>query len=1162
MKRVLTFLLLFSVCFFASSLNSFAATTKSRNVYGINSISITDSQILINGWAYRTFTNFCNTDNSTYASYQMSDSTGKILNESSICSNRGYSSVVYSIKAVGDDGHVVFATNTSGGKNLRRQGTSATCVNYYKPTTSDGKSSIHCDGSIAPFGEFPSNPINYQRRNYNVQNYNKTLFSEGAYFYDDIGFAGKIDVSELKNDVSYTLYLDMTVNDKTYSFTIAAPGLVVSISGHTILNSKNDSKINVSSSEFNFVLNYSSNYGVINQDAGSVYVLSDSKFKQFSPSLGGGYFTKGLTYNIKGMIPFSSISVYGNRERIDSFDLYNLGTTGSFSSNYTKPGDDYSYYAMATWVSFSGKLVLIKTGLSTNKICNGTVFGTTARIGYCNQNPKPDDYNTCCECGGTLPDTVARATYCSKNSDNFSCCPSSGNCPPETIDKIDDIIPENYTFWDSSTSSDKESYYTNISKKTILNFPKYCTETDKTSTAFNNVLGMTLEYNNAFCYQVGGFTTVSDSIQSSDDKLPFSKYYITYSGGNYKLNVRYETELVCVSLDNREIIGISVKGHDGNCTVSNNLNDSDIKWNGEDTTEEPDDTFDYYDSKYYYNHKQSGCNVSCFDTPGGEHCEPTDGSLYLETVGEYDGDGNRSNKNICYSGFKKSSQDSIVTNGYTSSPPLNVSKEGKFDITSTEVLKNFENIPTLKVSDSTSNSKDLVFDVNLIKDYSNEKVSFETSYSNDSSYMKEYLNDNNISSPLNHESYSVFTKAITVKKYVAMYKPKTVICHYYHGDQASSKFIDSTYYNMYNCLLQRLTGKYSTYTTDPVPTEISYNEDNYSGTLKLKFVGDNNLIDTYKKGYSDSLYKDYINSDYKNTDINYNLMTYDKPNSKTRSQINLIASLNYFYEGWVEKTIYVTVKSNYKEQRIKLYADYSLPLSSVSDRFSEISGKWVSQINLSDYYQIKVDSTSHSVDSGNKFGVAETWNMDKALCALDLTDHDCDPSESTCACKYNGASLEKGVYYSECLDFRVVSTTSLFPGKGNYKCENPLRLCRQPGRNWSKYLETGLLSSNNIDYVKDKPMYHIVLTPSAMNNIINNNKDYYTNIDLTGYNPSKCTYVGDSRCSYDYWSTMLNRLDGSVFTRNYDIINLRYRQLKALGANEYKTSKVSSSGGE
>ena len=78
MKRVLTFLLLFSACFFVFSLNSFAATTtQSRNVYGINRIYITNNTLRISGWAYRTFTNFCNTNNPTFGNYNMKNGNGE-----------------------------------------------------------------------------------------------------------------------------------------------------------------------------------------------------------------------------------------------------------------------------------------------------------------------------------------------------------------------------------------------------------------------------------------------------------------------------------------------------------------------------------------------------------------------------------------------------------------------------------------------------------------------------------------------------------------------------------------------------------------------------------------------------------------------------------------------------------------------------------------------------------------------------------------------------------------------------------------------------------------------------------------------------------------------------------------------------------------------------
>lgn len=1100
MKRVLTFLLLFSACFLIFPLNSIAAETtlKSSDVYGINSISITDDEFTISGWAYITFKNFCNTDNSTYQKYEMTDKNGKSLGIAADCKNKGFNNVVYKIKALGEDGDVVYAKNSSGGENLRRQGISATCVNYYKPTASDGKSSVHCDGATALFGEFPTNPINYKRRNYNVQYYDTNFFYEGAYFYDDIGFAGKIRLEELKNDVNYTLYLEVTVNnEKTHSYKIATTGLVISYYGYS-LKSSTAKNFKISSSFYDLVVNHSSNIGTINQSAGAVYYKSSNAFKQKSPSLNGGYFKEYKNYTIKEVVSSQQISIVGNRERFGSFSLYNLGTTGSFNNqcssndknkNCTIPGDNYSYYAISPWVSFSGQLV-IKKSINVKSECGGTTLGTTERTDYCNSSIRPDDYNSCCQvCDGTVKGTIERERYCANNPSDSTCCDTVGQCPSESYDDLNPAVSKYYTYWDTSVISEKSftSSYSN-GTTTVDNYPKYCSGTDSTSTMITTD-GMLLQYNNAFCYQKGSFTTTSPNQ---------SDYILTYSGGAYSLNVDYNTELVCVSLKNRKVT--NVKYYDENCNYKGQANNDgeihflDDGYSFGSRIDTDSETFKYWTmcSKTVY--------PDCSNAPAGSNC-PSSVSVEVPCLeeGTYTSD------------FK-----------YKTTEFLKYNRLGKFNIVDFE--NKLKEIPSLYLTDNTSNQTVSKFETTINVQKNN---SVKTYTENNNSEMLEYIEeqkniDPSFSDPLGGTTKTSFVQKLQLVRNIDNFLKRT----------------RSFFSVSYSCNSVRCE-----------PSEYTYTRCE-------------NAIENVDKTYRYAIDHYYGNLDLEYSDVS------DSECNDAGTTCRYYCKYEYWYKGDVTKTMYVTIEDSYKEENMNLVANYTLSSDSVpasiKERFEITNEKYVSQVNLSDYYQITMRSTDYDKDknSGKYFGIAETWNMDKALCALDLTDHDCDPAESTCTCKYNGASLEKGVYYSECLDFRVVSTTSLFPGKGNYKCENPLRLCRQPGRNWSKYLETGLLSSDNIDYVKDKPMYHIVLTPSAMNNIINNNKDYYTKIDLTGYNPSKCTYAGDSRCSYDYWSTMLNGLDSSVFTRNYDIINLRYRQLKALGANEYKTSKIFSSGGE
>lgn len=1109
MKRVLTFLLLFSACFFVFSLNSFAATTtQSRNVYGINRIYITNNTLRISGWAYRTFTNFCNTNNPTFGNYNMKNGNGEYLVDengnnkvASKCSEKGFESVVYKIAAVPKNGgNKVYAKSTNGEGNLRRNGTSATCVNYFKPSTllGDKGASVHCDGKIALFGDFPNEPINYERRNY-IVNEDTNGYYEGNYFYDDIGFAGILNLEELDDDVEYTLYLEMTVNGKTYSFTIAAPGIAVSLEGLTV-KSKTSSKLEINNSNLNLVLNYSPDVGVINQDSGGVYRFIDKNgIQQYTKNMGGGYFRPNFSYVISDILEFSNIELAnsGNLARLGGFDLYNLKTKSTFKNNYISPGTDSDeYYAMSTWVSFNGVLSLLKSKPSTEK-CGGTDEGSTARIMYCHSSSTPSDYDQCCGvCGGTLYGSIARENYCAMNPTDSVCCRTVGLCPAESVDDLDPADHIYYTYWDTSVTSENKftSAYKNGTSN-VKNYPKYCSGTDSTSTMITTD-DMLQQYNNAFCYQKGSFSTTSPNQ---------SDYILTYSGGAYSLNVNYNTDLVCVSLANRRVT--NVKYYDEDCNYKGEApNDGEVHfkddgytWNS--TIDSDEETYTYWGT----------CTQSVSCPSQATNCPSTVQVPCQQTVTFRSG----------------------IT--YTHTENLDYNRNGRFAISSLE--EKLKIIPTLYLKDSTTNQVTAKFD----SDSAITKSDTVATYTNDnSSSMMEYieerkLKDSTFSDPLAGATKSTFVQKVVLKRYIDNYA------------SGVRSFGSASYSCRSNSLGYQCSG------------ETAYN--NFVDECSRKG-------ETFEKKlrYSLGYYYGDLNLNYENVSESSSSSKCGKLTCTSRYKYT--CKYKIWYEGEVTKTMYVTIEDSYKEENMNLVANYTLSSDSVpasiKERFEITNEKYVSQVNLSDYYQITMGSTDYDKDknSGKYFGIAETWNMDKALCALDLTDHDCDPAESTCACKYNGASLEKGVYYSECLDFRVVSTTSLFPGKGNYKCENPLRLCRQPGRNWSKYLETGLLSSDNIDYVKDKPMYHIVLTPSAMNNIINNNKDYYTNIDLTGYNPSKCTYAGDSRCSYDYWSTMLNRLDSSVFTRNYDIINLRYRQLKALGANEYKTSKVSSSGGE
>ena len=1093
MRRYFKYFIVFIFMLFLVPISSNAKTSKFT--YGINGINISEDKMIVNGWAYKTFINFCNSDNQNYNNYEMKDKSGNNVGIASRCGGKGFDSVQYKLYLHSDNGNVknIYAVKRDGTSgNLRRIGISATCVNYYKPTV-DGKAE-HCDGALATFGEFPSEPIDYYRRNYNVQN-RVNNYSEGTYFYDDIGFIGVFNMADLQDDVTYTLYLSLTINGRTEEIPVAAPGLTVSIDGKLVTQSKTSNKITVKSDYDNFVLNYSPDVGQINQDAGSVYYKKGNGFAQFTKSLGGGYFTPYRNYTIKSILLSQNASIVGNHERIGGFDFYNLGTTGSFTNDYTTPGKNYTYYAISPWVEIEGSLKLSKNKI--NQSCGGTKEGSTARKNYCNQATKPSDYAICCNnliCGGTSPNTRAREEYCTNNPNDGACCSSGGNCPIETTDKLDPVDPTYYTYWNQASTEDTGYRVVTGTNTTVKDYPKYCAATDSTSTMLTTD-EMLRQYNNAFCYQKGSFATTSPNQ---------ADYILTYSGGAYSLNTNYDTDLVCVSLANRRVT--NVKYYDENCNYKgqsggdNEVHFLDDNYNFDKSDNLTDESLSFWTT----------CTTSNSCPPEATNCPSTVTYPCKETI-EW-----------------KSSWD------YTSTDHLGYNRVGKFSI---DVLEaKLKEVPQLYLTDTTINQKVAKFDVNTTV----EKDTQTKLYSqNNASLMLDYIEekqskDSSFSDPLAGMTKSTFVQKLQLKRYI-------------NADESSikEKSFGSKSYSCRSTTLTTCTGEdaYKKFVEEcdnkweTLSQTIEYASNHYYGTLNLNYENVSEKEHTGKCGELTCTDRYKYTCKYK-----------------------------FWYEGEVTKTMYVTIEDTYKEESIKLNANYTLNPNSVPDeikeRFEESGEKYVSQVNLSDYYQITLGSSDYNSSDGKYFGVAGTWNMDKALCALDVTDHYCNPEEATCACKYDKkGNLEKGVYYSDCLDFRIVSVSSLFPGKGSSLCVNPTSNCRQPGRNWL-YVSNDFKRTDNFNYTKDKPMYHITLTPSTMNKIASDYKEYYTNIDLGGwYNPSKCTYNGNSRCSSDYESSILNSLGSSVFTRNYDIINTRYRILKNMpGVNVYKTSRDNGEG--
>ncbi len=1111
--------------------------------YGINSITVDDEKVAIRGWAYYTLMDYCNSDNRTYNGYKMTDKNGNDVGVAERCAGKGIDSVKYRLYAQPNNNNngIIYAKNRDGNSstwaNLRVQGTSATCVDYFKPTV-NGKAE-HCDGFLAPLGEFPNEPVNYSRRNFNVQN-NTPQYNEGqygTYFYDDIGFFGYFDLSSFKDGETYKIYLEVTHSGtgKSDPHLIAAPGLVVTGDGLTV---KSDGqKVKVNSNFDQIFINHGLNQGKINQEKTMPYYNDNGKIKQKGPSSGGGYFKSSENYVIKEVLPINRINLAGDTSRLGGFEFYNLGTKKTFNNDkLLLSGNVFDrYYAISPWISYSGLITIKKDAQK----CGGTLQGSDERKAYCDISDgkkKPSDYNICCSsliCGGTKPGTAARRNYCRSNPNDTACCftPGGGNCPIEIDDKFDPIDPEYYTYWNNANTTDT-GYRTTTNKGSsteVKDYPKYCAASDSTYTLFTRDKNGILEkqYNKAFCYQKGSFTTTSPNK---------ADYILTYSGGAYSLNVNYDTELICVSLDQRRVVGVDY--YDEDCNYKGHAsNDRDIHF--------ADEEFD------------------------------------SDTVSEY----------------------------------LLYNKEGKFSM---DIIKDkIKNIPQLYLVDTTTHQTVSVFNVDTTI---NEPTQIAYSANGSSSMFKHMseiaAKDSSFSDPLGGFPTSTFVQKLEITKYVDDYNSDSMkSANLNQGCRWEKKRNDDgTYYYEYskNCndqvekfddkcsdLESKARDRFNNMSDEEknrYPETVTYNKDHYYGILERQFgrIGGNNYsasdeipCNPGSNGCVDINMCDRAVDDCK-IGCNKNCDRGDKecraevqqcraecanaeeecePNW-VKQQFTITDSCSYgiYYEGEVTKTMYVTIEDTYKEESIKLNANYTLTPDSVpdkiKDRFEELGEKYVSQVNLSDYYQITLGSSDYNSSDGKYFGVAGTWNMDKALCALDVTDHYCNPEESTCACKYDKkGNLEKGVYYSDCLDFRVVSVSSLFPGKGSGFCVNPTSNCRQPGRNWL-YVSNDFKRTDNFNYTKDKPMYHVTLTPSTMNKIASDYKEYYTNIDLgSWYNPSKCTYNGNSRCSSDYESSILNSLGSSVFTRNYDIINTRYRTLKNMpGVNVYKTSRSIESG--
>lgn len=1036
MKKNIKYLLIFTFLLFIFPINGHA--NSSMFSYNISTIKIINDRMAVSGWAYFTFQDFCNIDNPQYEGYEMTNleevyderdpNPDKKPIEKNVshgvanrCSGKGYNSVIYRLVLQPNSGNApkIYSKSTSGSmQNMRREGVSATCINYWKPSTYDKKTgigyAIHCDGAIAEFGEFPNTPINYGQRNFNV-NYTRNGYWEGTYFYDDVGFAGVFDLNDMVENVEYTLYVEIVRGGYIERFPVAAPGKAVSSEGR-IVKSKNSEKITLKSQYYDYFLNYSPDKGVINQDAGTVYYLNGNQFFQLPPGngKGGGYFTSYLEYDI---LSIKESGPTKNSYRLGSFDFYQLGTTGKFKDDYTEPGKESSrFYAASPWVSFSG---VVKISKKKTTECGGTEPLSDDRKSYCSKYPKPDDYDDCCICGGTLPDTDERKLYCAmeENQNDTYCCDNKRLCPPTTDDKLVPVTPTKYTYWNLNAKQEETSYRVVSENTSIKDYPKYCAATDETITMVTTD-DMLLQYNNTFCYQKGSFT--SNSPNKKD-------YILTYAGGSYSLNVKYNTQLACVNLEKRIVKRI-----------------------------------DYYDQECSYRDSST-----------------SDDDLYF--------------------------LDDSLPSGF---PTLDVNKNGKFDI---ESLKpTLEKIPTIYLSDTTSNQKTVDFDVDIkFSEVSSSKYTGSSLVYNHIKKLKE--KDKSFTEPLGGKQSDINTSKTFVRKVVISKDINKEV-----GEFRCST-LDA---NTNECTPSEVNGLHSS---------LEYTDEHYYGKILLK----SELLESkevWNSGYSSIAY--YSNK-YK-----------------------------YWYEGTVTKTMYVTLEDEYYEDVLDMEATYTIPAeavpSTIRDRFESGGEKYISQVNLSDYYQITMGAKDYNLVDNQYFGVAGTWNMDKTLCALDVTDHKCDPGRETCACKYDDkGNLERGLHYTECMYFRVVSVTSLFPGRGLSLCVNPTSNCRQPGRNWL-YVSNDFKRADNFDYIKDKPMYHITLNPSTMNKIASNYKEYYTNIDLgSWYDPSKCTYNGNSRCSSDYESSILNGLGKGVFTRNYDIINTRYRTLKNMdGVNIYETSKI------
>lgn len=526
--------------------------------YSIDQAVMNDTILSIQGWAYFVNKNFCNSDNGKYKEYK-TDDNGAIANK---CSGKGYNSVKYQLYLVpinGNADRIYFENNRSDSnhegstENLRYKGVSATCVNYYKATTANGDV-VHCDGELSKPGEIPDKSIKYIQRNKNVQ----TNAGGGgeSYFYDDIGFSGSVDLNELVPEVKYTLYLDIILDGGTpQSFNITMPGINVSTGGETTLESKdsNGDMTYVGPNETKYILGSLPESGTINQDKTMPYYIGvDDKgskvLRQKGPATSGGYFKSGFSYFLNSTLDITSIlgSHTYISERTGGFKFFQLGTTGVFKGNYIDPGNQNNdYYAIAPWVDFSGRYTIVR---HVKEECGGTIVGSPQRIAYCNNTPKPSDYNICCQ------------------------DKQVGICEVETTDEPNLITPTPYTFWDTAPTkgADVETEVNTQKHDNVENYPKYCSGTDFTNTLYNDEYrGQALR---AFCYQEGGFTTSSST---RNDK----NYILTYAGGAYTLNVEYKTKLVCTSLNDRTITEIRYYNPSKDCSnVGTAPSDGEVKF--------------------------------------------------------------------------------------------------------------------------------------------------------------------------------------------------------------------------------------------------------------------------------------------------------------------------------------------------------------------------------------------------------------------------------------------------------------------------------------------------------------------------------------------------------------------------------------------------------